>query len=422
MVNWASLTSLVLKLTANSAGAWKSYALDGDIAGMSISIGTTFQLVLQEGLKALPGDGIKDMLELKPTLYLENAVALVSLLEWFNGFGKPDKGTVLSDAAKPNFDAALANLKLAAPDDLHWSGKASLAYGQLIHELQECIKAVQSTDKDLQGYLKSEAELVFNVRQQFGYTKAALAACIPVAWAIYFYALAAASAENVLWIPPLTPQIIALQTTKRWQIAFIVAALGALGVETGIHIDKVASNAAAMQAAVPAKYDAARGALTMPNPSNAAGAHQAVSAAGGGSIAPGFRTPSAVGGTASGAPSGRHAVATGTRARGDLPAREHAQPEAPGAVPSEAAATAPPAPAFTSPAVSHPVPTAVSQPARHRKETGAAAGQATGGESAPGVEVADVGAAAGAAGAERAPIDVESVTAEQAPDASATSR
>ncbi|CQD13573.1 hypothetical protein BN1232_02708 [Mycobacterium lentiflavum] len=419
MVNWASLTSLVLKLTANSAGAWKSYALDGDIANMSISVGTTFQLVLQEGLKALPGDSIKDMLELKPTLYLENAVALVSLLEWFNGFGKPDKGTVLTDAAKPNFDAALANLKLAAPDDLHWSGKASLAYGQLIHELQECIKAVQSTDKELQGYVKSEAELVFNVRQQFGYTKAALAACIPVAWAIYFYALAAASAENVLWIPPLTPQIIALQTTKRWQIAFIVAALGALGVETGIHIDNVASNAAAMQAAVPAKYDAARGALSMPKPSNAAGTHQAVSAAGGGSIAPDFR---AAGGTISGAPSGRHAVATGTRARGDLAAREHAQPEAPGAVPSQAAATATPAPAFTSPAVSHPVPTAVSQAARHRKETGAAAGQAIGGGSAPGVEVADVGAAAGAAGAERAPIDVAADTAEQTPDTSATSR
>lgn len=419
MVNWASLTSLVLKLTANSAGAWKSYALDGDIANMSISVGAAFQLVLQEGLKALPGDSIKDMLELKPTLYLENAVALVSLLEWFNGFGKPDKGTVLTDAAKPNFDAALANLKLAAPDELRWSGKASLAYGHLIHELQECIKAVQSVDKDLQGYVKSEAELVFNVRQQFGYTKAALAACIPVAWAIYAYALVAASAENVLWIPPLTPQIIALQTTKRWQIAFIVAALGALGAETGIHIDKVASNAAAMQAAVPAKYDAARGALTMPYPANAL---QAVSAASGGSIAPDFRRPSAAGATISGAPSGRHAVAIGTRPRGDLPAGEHALSEAPAAVPSRAAATATPAPAFTPPVVSQPAPTAVSQPARHRKETGAAAERAVGGESAPGVEVADFGAAAGAAGAERAPIDVAADTGEQAPDASAASR
>ncbi|MEZ0352429.1 EspA/EspE family type VII secretion system effector [Mycobacterium sp. pR1184] len=416
MVNWASLTSLVLKLTANSAGAWKSYALDGDIANMSISVGTTFQLVLQEGLKALPGDSIKDMLELKPTLYLENAVALVSLLEWFNGFGKPDKGTVLTDAAKPNFDAALANLKLAAPDELRWSGKASLAYGQLIHELQECIKAVQSTDKDFQSYVKSEAELVFNVRQQFGYTKAALAACIPVAWAIYFYALAAASAENILWIPPLTPQIVALQTTKRWQIAFIVAALGALGVETGIHIDKVASNAAAMQAAVPAKYDAARGALTMPNPSNAAGVRHAVPASGGGSIAPEFR---AAGGTIAGTPSGRHSVATDTRAHGDLPAREHALPEAPAAVSSQAAAAGT-APAFTSPVVSHPAPTAVSRPTSHRKETGAA--PVTGTESGLGVEVADVGAAAGTAGAERAPIDPAADTAVQAPDASAASR
>ncbi|MEE6138567.1 EspA/EspE family type VII secretion system effector [Mycobacterium sp. 050128] len=414
MVNWANLTSLVLKLTANSAGAWKSYALDGDIAGMTISVGTTFQLVLQEGLKALPGDSIKDMLELKPTIYLENAVALVSLLEWFNGFGKPDKGTVLADAAKPNFDAALANLKLAAPDDLRWSGKASLAYGQLIHELQECIKAVQSVDKDLQGYVKSEAELVFNVRQQFAYTKAALAACIPVAWAIYFYALAAASAENVLWIPPLTPQIIALQTTKRWQIAFIVAALGALGVETGIHIDNVASNAAAMQAAVPAKYDAARAKLTVPNLSNAAGARHAVSAAGGGSTAPDFRTPSGAG--ISDTASERHAVATGARDRGDVPTTERAQPEAPAALSSQDASTATSAPAVTSPAISRPAPVAASQPTSHRKET-AAGEQATTDEYTPGVIAA--GAGAGADGAERAPVDVAAGTAEQARDARA---
>ena len=411
----ASFVALILKLTATSTGAWKSYALDGDIAGMSVNVGSIFQLLLQESLKEFGSESFKELLDQKPTAYLENAVAVVTLLEMINGFGKPDKGTVLTDAAKPNFDAALANLQLAAPDELRWSGKAALAFEELNLRIQECVKAVQSADKDLQGYVKAEAELVFNVRQQFGYTKAALAACIPVAWGIYAYALAAASAENVLWIPPLTPQIIALQTTKRWQIAFIVASLTALGVEVGIHIDNVASNAAAMQAAVPGQYDAARVKLPMPNLSNATSSRHAVSTASGGSTVSAFRTPSGAGGSISGAASARHSLAAGPGGYGEV-STERVQPEAPATLSSPATPTAMSAPAFTPPAVPQPVQTAVSQPTSHRRDSVAAGEHATAEESAPGVNVA--GAAAGAEGAVRAPIDVTAAAAEQAQDAS----
>jgi hypothetical protein len=405
----ASFVALIVKLTATSVGAWKNYAMDNDVAGMSANTGAIFQLVLQESLKEFGSDAVKGMLDQKPTAYLENAIAMMVLLEMLNGIGKPDKGTVLTDTARPNFDAALANLKLASPDELHWSGKAALAYGELNRKIQECVQAVQSADKQLQGYVKTEAELVFNVRQQFGYTKLGLVGCIPVAWAIYAYNFSCLAAEA--WIIPgglPACHFAALEITKKFQIGVIVAALGALATEVGFHVDNVASNVAAMRAAVPGQYDAAREKVPLPN----ATAHrQAVPATSGTSSVPAFRSPSGSGGNISVTSPRPYPVATGQEGHADS-TKESGRPEAPPTPSAPVTPAATSTQAFTAPAFAQAANTTVSQPTNPPKQTAAAGRHAAAEESAPGTDVEDAGAAVGAGGAERAPIDVVAVSPE----------
>ncbi len=118
---------------------------------------------------------------------------------------------MLTEAAKPNFDAANAYLQLALPDPHRWSGQAADAYAALNKKIQECVKAVQDADKDLQAKVKIEAGMVFDVRQQFSYTKAGLVGCIGVAWGIYFSAF--------MYYTLVNPLVLPLLIKRLWRLA-----------------------------------------------------------------------------------------------------------------------------------------------------------------------------------------------------------
>jgi hypothetical protein len=394
----------LLKAILGATTAWKNSG-DGDIAGTSASSVAAFQTLLQEALKEWGTANMKDMLKRKPTAYLENAIALVSVLELVNGFGSPDKAAVLSDIAKPNFEAALANLRLAVPDELRWSGPAALAYAELNNKVQQCVQAVQAADVQFQDYVKTQAGLVLSVRQRFTYTKTALVAAIPIAWTVYLcnYTALLAQPENwFIWGEQIAHEE-AMAITNKFQATVILTALGNLGYWTYDHVHQVGLNATKMQNSVPGQYDAAK---KMAPLANTTVRRSAVTTTAGTSTVSAFPTLSRAGSNISGTSARPYPVA-GARpypvagASGDYrvaSVQDRAQPEAraTAAIPFTPAATSPPG--FTAPAV--PQATHSTKPATAPSENAAAT------ESAPATNVETIGTAVGAEGAERAPIEV----------------
>jgi hypothetical protein len=408
-----------LKACASGVAAYKG-SLDNDNTAVATNTAAAFQTLATGLLKDLTSESWKNIIKASPTDPLEYAIAILSALECINGFGNPDKGAVLKDTAKSNFETAFAYLKLATPDPLHWSGAASTAYGALITKAQECVRALQAADSDLAGYVKNQANLVLSVRQKYTYTKAGLLGCIPIVWAVYAKALAYYTTE--FWYEPELAETAAKTFTIKFQLGLIGAAFTELTGFTLYYVfEELPANTSAMRGKVLSQYDAARGLVPLPH---ATAAPQAVPTTPGSTVSA-FPTLSGAGGNISVTSSRPYPVAgseggygdsTTEHGSGDAPVTEPGQPEAP-ATPSTAATPSTP---FTPAATSTPAFTAptVSQTTQPTKPATAPGERATANESAPGADVERAGAAESAGGAERAPIEVAAGSPEQAQEAS----
>ncbi|WAC89315.1 EspA/EspE family type VII secretion system effector [Mycobacterium sp. Aquia_213] len=404
----------VAKAIANATTGVKNLG-DGDRVGAAASFTAAAQNVLQELVKAWGTETAKSMLKVKPTLVLENAIAMTGLVELVNGWSVPEKGSVLNDASKLNFQLALEKLKTAMPDPQHWSGKAALGYGHVNKEIQACVQEVIAADAQLQVWMQAQSEQVLYTRRAFSYTKTGLVACLPVAWGIYLYTFSSLASN------PFTAAMAlngALTATRVFQYGVSVGALGTLIGFASDHMITVSSMS--QFDAVAGKYDAARSRLFIPE---TAPPLQAAPTSTGTTVRS-FGSPSGAGGNFPATSSRPYPVAgskpypvagrTGSYVAGPTnePVHAPATPD-PRPEPNTPATPSQPATPFTPAAT--PAASAMAQPAGQGSQ-GAGRGvqkKATTEESAPGDDAVGAAAAVGAEGAERAPIEAAAVRPEQ---------
>jgi hypothetical protein len=411
----AETTLAVAKAIANATTGVKNLG-DGDRVGAAASFTAAAQNVLQELVKAWGTETAKSMLKLKPTLVLENAIAMTGLVELINGWSVPEKGSVLKDASKLNFQLALEKLKTAMPDSQHWSGKAALGYGHLNSEIQACVLEVMAADAELQEWMLAQSGQVLYTRQAFSYTKTGLVACLPVAWGIYLY-MFSTMMSNPITVP--LAQNTALTATRIFQYGVSIGALGTLIGFASNHMVQVSSMS--KFDSVTAKYDAAHKKLFIPDTT----APQLAAPTSTGSTAPVFRSPTGTGNfpvTSSRsypvAGSKPYPVAGIQRGQGDTSAKEPVHAQAPTTSERSFESETPAAPPTTtgmsgaasllqsagqgSQSVGQAIQGAVSQASNALKQPPVE------GKKATAEDPAGAGAAVGADGAERAPIDAAS--------------
>jgi hypothetical protein len=407
-----------LKLFANAGGITKGYWVDGDVVGGSASLIAALQGFAQEALKAWGKASVQAMFTQKPTVFLENIIALVTCLELLNGWGNPDKGGVLSDTDKDghgvgasslNFKLALAELALAIPKEEQWSGPAAEKYVDLNKKMQQCVKAVMAADQRMQSYIDKQARLVLSVRQQFTYTKSTLVLCIFWAWYKWY--------SNPTPIPYMA-MTVGQADSLAFQYKVSALALTAIVGEVTAHCIKVSMNTGEMQREVPQLYDAARTNAAIPTTSTPP--RIAVPTTSGTTVSQ-FPTLSGAAGNISVTSSRPYPVASAKGGSGSISinsTKEPVQPEAP-ATPAASSTSFTPAAtsttAFTAPPVAQAPQTAksstdVSQPRSPVKQAAALDEKVTAPGPVPGANVEGAGEAVGAEGTERAPIEVAAIS------------
>jgi uncharacterized protein YukE len=404
----------LVKFCGATLSGYKSY-VDEDYVGVGANIAIGLQTLVQQGLQDLGTETMKDILGTRPTLPLDFAIGLLTALDYINGMSKPDTAPSITDGgAKPNFDAAIAHLKSALPERAQWSGKAADEYQTLIQNMQACLEGVQAADKDLHDAVKRQADMVMKVRWAFHITKVGLVAMYAPAWAIYasVFLSTAAAGGNVE-----AAQLAATAATRKFQFVCIGTALTAETVSALTHMQCVTANATEMMATVVPKYAEAKGKVQVPTP-------KALRTA-----APSTPAPITVGAfpklPGAGAAAYPVAGAAGDSRRGAAATQEpaHAQaPRASGASDSlgepplttpEPAPTAAAMPAFTMATQAAKLAKSAAEPINQLvdKVTGAAKEAAAKdthrdvAPKAPKPDGAGAGAAVGAEGAERAPVD-----------------
>jgi hypothetical protein len=105
----------------------------------------------------------------KGTSYILYTLAAVEVLEFMTGFGPPDPGDVLKDGAE-QFTAVSDQLNSALPDD-QWQGPASHNYADLDTTLEGLAKRMAELDLELADSVRNQAEWVTHMRLGFGILK-----------------------------------------------------------------------------------------------------------------------------------------------------------------------------------------------------------------------------------------------------------
>ncbi|MEE3064363.1 MAG: EspA/EspE family type VII secretion system effector [Actinomycetota bacterium] len=253
----AAMAAAVLRVIINVTTAYKS-SEDNDPAGSAAAGFATFQTVMTEVGRQWAKGELKAFLDKKPTVLLENGIALVSALEFVNGWSTPERASTLN-TSRAFFDSAISKLELAAPDKNRWHGKAAMAYGVTNDRLKDAVRAAMEADKALQNWAKSQSEMVMGIRSQFSYTRTGLTACLFVAYAVYSYVLAQTLAASSVIFPisAALAQEAALSATRTFQKGAVGAALIALVAEASYHMAEIHSTTDAWESDVQAKYDAA---------------------------------------------------------------------------------------------------------------------------------------------------------------------
>jgi hypothetical protein len=350
----------------------------------------------------------------KPTVWLDNALLFLNLLDIINGISSPDRGMSLTDGgAAPNFDAAIANLRLCLPDDSQWSGDAAQAYSAVIRNIQASLNIVKEADADLRKAIDTQANAVMKIRGQFAYTKIGLMTMIPFAIGVYiaYYSNAFAVSGNAAFANEA-----AMSATQVFQGTVITAAMLSILGCIGTHLVEVNADALEMMSVVVGQYSNAVSAV--PLLSQTAVPQKAAAAASSTTTVGAFQRPSGA---------KPYPVAGATGRSGNAPAGRPAQPVTPPVSPLANNSSIPTAPATPSaqPNPATPYSTPVTGQAGQTQPAGASGTSAANrsrkaavpgeyGWRASGADTENAGAALGAEGAERAPIETPAVVSGQA--------
>ncbi|GLE52668.1 EspA/EspE family type VII secretion system effector [Mycobacterium montefiorense] len=330
-------------------------------------------------------------------------ITIVEILELTTGFGPPVEGDALKDGSQ-QFSQLSEQLKSALPDD-GWNGTGSEAYAQLDVALKDLAQTMAGLDLQLATLVENQAEWVTHTHLGFGILKNLLLAAFLI------------EITMTLLPPPAGPvpaRIFGL-TVSALGIAAATGLLGNLTYWSVEHGKK--ANALADEYEQAAAATVQRGALAQAKVATTAQSTVSSFTA----ISDGMSGMAAT-------PSSSPSAASSSRGKSTALSAQASASQTPGdGVPEVADKTNPPAPATPMPTLaqlsamsgqapqlsdrlsSHPnlanqAVQQLAQPSRQGQETTAPAKQAAT-ETAPLANDADQ-AAAGAAGAQRAPIEI----------------
>ncbi|GBG40944.1 EspA/EspE family type VII secretion system effector [Mycobacterium montefiorense] len=111
------------------------------------------------------------------------ALTIVEVFELTTGFGPPTEGDVLKEGSQ-YFATLGGQLTSALPDIGSWEGTASEAYADLDTSLQNLAQTMAGLDLELAAVVKDQAEWVTHMRLGFGILKNLLIAAYATEWAI----------------------------------------------------------------------------------------------------------------------------------------------------------------------------------------------------------------------------------------------
>ncbi|UXA07114.1 hypothetical protein KXD96_02840 [Mycobacterium sp. SMC-2] len=170
----ASVTSMSADGLAGGAALAKLGGLDG-----------LTRIRFEGGSVKVPSPpGSKQSLKTAGSLILW-ALTVVELMELTTGFGPPVEGDDLRNGSQ-QFSTLAAQLKSAIPDNDGWEGSASDAYAGLDTALQNLAQTMAELDLELAALVKDQAEWVTHMRLGFGILKDLLFACYLVELIIRF--------------------------------------------------------------------------------------------------------------------------------------------------------------------------------------------------------------------------------------------
>lgn len=111
-------------------------------------------------------------------------LTIVELMELTIGFGPPTEGSELNTGSQ-QFTVLAEQLKLALPDD-RWEGSGSEAYAELDAALETMAQSMATLDSQLASLVRNQAEWVNHARLGFGILKDILLAAIIIELIITF--------------------------------------------------------------------------------------------------------------------------------------------------------------------------------------------------------------------------------------------
>lgn len=195
-------------VTAASAGDWASLgAAASTIVGKGLIYAAKQNATLKKavdtvGKKALP----------TPTAIVDAAALAVTVVDLLNGFGTPNSGSAVSTATD-KFNLFLKDLDPGCiPDPRDWSGTAATAYIGQVNELKGYVEQMKALDQTLKGHLSSQAAQVKQAHLCCTVNVAVLTAAAGIALALYL-------------IPVVGPEV-----SMAWQIVAAFACCAAVFV------------------------------------------------------------------------------------------------------------------------------------------------------------------------------------------------
>jgi len=400
----ANLGALAGKAAGYAKGQWK----------------TLVDALAESGKNVLP----------TPTAIIDVTIVAISVVDLFNGFGPPDKGAAFTSGVD-KLDNVKAQLEAAVPDARDWDGRAAQAYAAQNAALRALVEQMQELDKQMQALVASQGAEVQKAHTAISETQLGLVVAQGIALALYIIPIVGAEiscAWQIVAAFAAGATVLAFEMSTLANSMFLGNGVNALALQYG----EVQKNA--MLTGSFAKIQVAEAVETR------VASFKAISESMTGTSA--FATMPTVSSLA------RAAGAVGESASADAQAKVSAFSETPSdAAPVETPDTpaAPAAPAFTPPTLAQ-VSAASAQTAKMSGHVSqhmnlvnqtmgsvqslASMGQQGQGAAAPAEEalaeeaahaeaalagdVEGAGAAMGAPGAERAPIDVAAAGAEAA--------
>ncbi|MEM6107691.1 EspA/EspE family type VII secretion system effector [Mycobacterium sp. 050272] len=254
----------VAKAAASGQGAYKN-KIDKEYGSMVANITSTLPTLIFAAAAEAKGDdfwgSLGDFMKAKPLQWLENAIAVIAVLDFLNGLSSPDKGLSLTEAgAAASFDSAIKSLRLAMPDESKWSGPAAEAYRNAVKTLQQALIEVKQADAKMQEAVQSQALRIINLRSKFAYTKVGLMVAMAPALVIYAETWAGRMTFYLSEGNPAAAKLAqrdAMAVTRKFQLGTIAVAMTAIAGFLTDHTVETLSQSAAVASLAGGQYDAA---------------------------------------------------------------------------------------------------------------------------------------------------------------------